>query len=65
MNWASFSDFLDMGGYGFYVWGSYLVTLLCIGGEIVLLFARRRTLLRHLSLIHQSTKQEKGNEATP
>ncbi|SCX57423.1 heme exporter protein D [Nitrosospira sp. Nsp1] len=64
MNWTSVADFLDMGGYGFYVWGSYLVSLLCIAGEIVLVFNRKRTLLRHLSLIHQSTKQEKGNETT-
>ena len=27
MNWTSVSNFLDMGGYGFYVWGSYLVSL--------------------------------------
>ncbi|SDA15687.1 heme exporter protein D [Nitrosospira sp. Nsp18] len=64
MNWTSVANFLDMGGYGFYVWGSYLVSLLCIVGEIVLVFNRKRTLLRHLSLIHQSTKQEKGNETT-
>ena len=24
--WKSFSDFLAMGGYGFYVWGSFGVT---------------------------------------
>jgi heme exporter protein D len=23
MNWHSWSDFLSMGGYGLYVWGSY------------------------------------------
>jgi heme exporter protein D len=51
-----------MGGYGLYVWGSYLVALVCIAGEIILVSNRRRTLLRHLSLIHQSTKQEKINE---
>ncbi|MGH8762235.1 MAG: heme exporter protein CcmD [Nitrosospira sp.] len=62
--WASLSEFLDMGGYGFYVWGSYLVAFICIAGEIILVFNRKRTLLRHLSLIHQSTKQEKGNETT-
>ena len=60
--WTSVSQFLDMGGYGFYVWGSYLVTLICIAGELVLVFNRKRTLLKHLSLIHQSNKQEKRNE---
>jgi heme exporter protein D len=62
LNWASLSDFFSMGGYGLYVWGSYLVALVCIAGEIILVFNRRRTLMRHLSLIHQSTKQEKINE---
>jgi heme exporter protein D len=64
MRLNSLSQFLDLGGYGYYEWGTYLVTLICIAGEIVLVSNRRRTLLRHLSLIHQSTKQEKGNETT-
>jgi heme exporter protein D len=28
------SEFLAMGGYGFYVWGSYLVAAACIVVEI-------------------------------
>ena len=28
------SEFLAMGGYGFYVWGSYAVAALCIVIEI-------------------------------
>lgn len=28
MYWNSFSDFLAMGGYGLYVWGSFGVTAL-------------------------------------
>ena len=28
MNWANMSEFLSMGGYGLYVWGSYAVTAL-------------------------------------
>jgi heme exporter protein D len=27
MTWNSASEFFAMGGYGLYVWGSYLVTL--------------------------------------
>jgi heme exporter protein D len=26
MNWSSASEFFAMGGYGLYVWGSYIVT---------------------------------------
>jgi heme exporter protein D len=64
MNWASWSDFFAMGGYGFYVWGSYLVFLFCMIGEIVLVFNRRRTLHKQLSLIHKATRQEQNNETT-
>jgi heme exporter protein D len=33
MYWNSFDDFLRMGGYGLYVWGSYVVVLLAVAGE--------------------------------
>ncbi|MEK9963839.1 MAG: heme exporter protein CcmD [Betaproteobacteria bacterium] len=33
MDWGSLQNFIDMGGYGLYVWGSYLVTLLAIAIE--------------------------------
>jgi heme exporter protein D len=36
------SDFLAMGGYGFYVWGSFLVTALLIVIEAVAVRARFR-----------------------
>jgi heme exporter protein D len=46
MKWASVSDFLAMGGYGFYVWGSYLVTAAIIAVEIFLLVSRHRAARR-------------------
>ena len=49
MNWASAADFFAMGGYGLYVWGSYLVTAACIAGEILFLRARRREALRQVA----------------
>jgi len=30
MHFASFSDFLAMGGYAFYVWLSFGLTLVCL-----------------------------------
>ena len=42
MKWESFSAFVAMGGYGFYVWGSYLVTAAVIGLEAWLLASRHR-----------------------
>jgi heme exporter protein D len=43
MNWGSWDNFLAMGGYAFYVWGSYGVTLALIVAEIVLVRARKRS----------------------
>lgn len=55
MNWNSWSDFWAMGGYAFYVWGSYAATLMLIIAEIALLRLRRRAALQ---MQHQ-------NAATP
>ena len=35
-----------MGGSGFYVWGSYGVTLVLLGGEVLMLLKRRRAVAR-------------------
>jgi heme exporter protein D len=41
MNWT---EFFSMGGYAFYVWGSYLIALIVIGGEVLMLRQRRKAL---------------------
>jgi heme exporter protein D len=46
MYWKNVSDFLAMGGYSLYVWGSYLVTAVILGGELVMLQQRRRRALQ-------------------
>ena len=40
------SEFLAMGGYGFYVWGAYGVTALAVVGERLALRARRAAALK-------------------
>ena len=50
MSWGSLEDFLAMGGYAFYVWGSYLVTLGLVIAEIVLLALRKRSAVARLRL---------------
>ena len=45
MQWGSVENFLAMGGYGFYVWGSYLVCAAAIVAEIVLVRGRNRLAL--------------------
>ncbi len=44
LNWASASDFLAMGGYGLYVWGSFGVTGLVMLTEMWSLSMRRKAL---------------------
>jgi heme exporter protein D len=36
------SEFLSMGGYAWYVWGSYGVTFACLAIEVLLLRKRAR-----------------------
>jgi heme exporter protein D len=38
----SLADFFAMGGYGFYVWGSYAVTVMLVANEIVAVRTRFR-----------------------
>ena len=38
------SEFFSMGGYGFYVWGSYLIALVVMVGEVVSVLKRRKSL---------------------
>jgi len=42
LSWGNLENFLAMGGYGLYVWGSYGVTFALIFAELVLLARRRR-----------------------
>ena len=46
MNWSSWSDFLAMGGYGVYVWGSFAMCALVLVLELGMLSARRRAALQ-------------------
>ena len=48
MQWLSIEDFFHMGGYAFYVWGSFGITALVIGVEIWQVRAKRREILRNL-----------------
>jgi heme exporter protein D len=42
MHWSSVADFLAMGGYGLYVWGSFAVTAGVMVWEVLALGQRRR-----------------------
>ena len=55
MQWDSVSEFLAMGGYAAYVWGSYLVTVALLAAEVWLLVRRSRTLRRDAGRTELST----------
>jgi heme exporter protein D len=44
MNWNSLGDFMHMGGYGLYVWGSFAMGALVVVLECRGVVARRRAL---------------------
>ncbi len=47
--WHSIGEFFAMGGYGFYVWGSYLVTFGFIIAEIFLVRKQRRDVRKQIA----------------
>jgi heme exporter protein D len=62
MNWPD----LSRGGYGFYVWGSYLVSLVLIVWEVVSLKLRKKALTQQQTSRPVSTPVLRGsvNETT-
>jgi heme exporter protein D len=48
MQWNSVSEFFAMGGYAFYVWGSFGITALVMAVEMGLIRARRRELIEQI-----------------
>jgi len=42
MQWHSVSEFLAMGGYGLYVWGSFGLTAVALAAEMWLIGRRQR-----------------------
>jgi heme exporter protein D len=55
MSWA---EFFNMGGYAFYVWGSYGVFALAIAAEIVAVRLRKRRVLAELIESRLAEKNE-------
>jgi heme exporter protein D len=55
VTWNSLSDFLAMGGYALYVWGSYGVTALVVAVELAALRARRVRALDELRRARAAT----------
>lgn len=48
IHWNSLADFLAMGGYGLYVWGSFGVTALILAIEPLLVAKKNKETIRRL-----------------
>ena len=46
--WNSFADFIAMGGYGFYVWGSFGATALIMAIEPIVVARNRKNTIARL-----------------
>ena len=55
--WRSVGEFLAMGGYGPYVWGSYGVTLLAMAAELIAVRRRRRSAVSQLRRFSEEERQ--------
>jgi heme exporter protein D len=49
MQWGNLENFLAMGGYGFYVWSAYGMTVALIAVELWLMRARRKAIVTDLA----------------
>ena len=58
MNWPTWQAFWSMGGYGFYVWGSYAVVAASIAIEVVLLRRQRRAAVMQAGVIAHGRGEE-------
>lgn len=54
MNWHSWQDFLAMGGYGLYVWGSFGIVLLALVLEWWAIARQTRAALAEVRLARTS-----------
>ncbi|PKO91485.1 MAG: heme exporter protein CcmD [Betaproteobacteria bacterium HGW-Betaproteobacteria-10] len=48
IHWNSFADFVTMGGYGFYVWGSFGLTALIMLIEPIVAVRNQKALIARL-----------------
>ena len=59
MQWNSLSDFLHMGGYGLYVWGSFGVGAAALVVEQLLLKRRTEAIVRSLRRRARAEKMDR------
>jgi heme exporter protein D len=57
------AEFFAMGGYAFYVWGSFGVTLVVMVAEIIMVRHQHRTLRQRLGRMKRMNAGDNNNEA--
>jgi heme exporter protein D len=50
MQWGSVGEFLEMGGYGLYVWPSFGATIVCMVWEVIALRVRRAAAVEDIAM---------------
>ncbi|MBI5782060.1 MAG: heme exporter protein CcmD [Rhodocyclales bacterium] len=63
MQWESWSAFWDMGGRGFFVWGSYGVSFALIALELYFLYRTRKAVIRRLLRWRAARFEDSGEDA--
>ena len=56
----NFQEFIDMGGFGFYVWSSYFITALILVGLFISIKMQRNRLIKQIR--RNIRQQQKDNE---
>ena len=62
IHWNSFADFLTMGGYGLYVWGSFGVTALIMVVEPIVAVRNRKALVARLKRQARAERSTRNKE---
>jgi heme exporter protein D len=63
MQFHSWADFLAMGGYGFYVWTAYGVSLLLVAGYFITLTRQRQAVRRRIRRQALREARQAGEQA--
>ncbi len=57
----SFQEFIDMGGYGFYIWSGYLITAVVFIGLFISLKMQKNRLIKQLRRRNRHQQESTNN----
>ena len=58
----SFQEFIDMGGFGFYIWTSYFIAAVIFSGLFVSMKMQRTRLIKQIR--RRISQQQKGEQSS-